>query len=462
MADTDPSAATHGVNEYETERVPDRALKGPAAFWGMYAGEHTAGTEFMIGPLFVAYGVGAGDLIFGLLLGNLAAVLTWRYLTTPVSMKLRFTLYHKLEQICGRSLAATYNLANGLLFCFLAGAMVTVSATAVGVPFPEVKMPGFTDLLPTGMAWGTVVLLLGIAMTAVAVRGYSVVARVANYAAPWMFLVFAACAIATLPKLDSLELSRIWTGVPQAGNLKIGFWGVFFFAWFCNAAVHLGMSDMSVLRYAKTRACGWAPAAGMYLGHCIAWISASLLYAYQLQRFAPGASVAPGPIVNEAVGWAGLICVVIAGWTTANPTIYRAGLAFQGMLPRISRTTATIIAGTVSTIAGLFPAIAMKLLDFVGIYGMVLAPVGAIIVVDVYFSKRLGIPGDPAAATGATFNVAALLAWIVPALIGFWAVGYFNMPLPTYATLPVWLGSGLLYILLAKPLGPKPVRASSP
>ena len=461
MADSDSSAGAQAVNEYETERVPDRALKGPAAFWGMYAGEHTAGTEFMIGPLFVAYGVGAGDLILGLLLGNLAAVLTWRYLTTPVSMKLRFTLYHKLEQICGRKLATIYNLANGLLFCFLAGAMVTVSATAVGVPFPDVTMPGFTDMLPTGVAWCTVVALLGVAMTAVAVRGYSVVAKVGNYAAPWMFLVFAACAIATLPKLESLEFAKIWTGVPQAGNLKIGFWGVFFFAWFCNAAVHLGMSDMSVLRYAKTRACVWAPAAGMYLGHCIAWISASLLYAYQLQRYGPGASVAPGPIVNEAVGWTGLICVVIAGWTTANPTIYRAGLAFQGMLPRISRTTATLVAGTVSTIAGLFPAVAMKLLDFVGIYGMVLAPVGAIIVVDVYFSKRLGILSDPAAATGSTFNVAALLAWIVPALIGFWAVGYFDMPLPTYATLPVWLGSGLLYILLAKPLGPKLARVSS-
>ena len=111
--------------------------------------------------------------------------------------------------------------------------------------------------------------------------------------------------------------------------------------------------------------------------------------------------------------------------------------------------------------AGLFPAVAMKLLDFVGIYGMVLAPVGAIIVVDVSFSKRLGFLSDPAAATGSTFNVAALLAWIVPALIGFWAVGYFDMPLPTYATLPVWLGSGLLYIVLAKPLGPKIARVVS-
>ena len=35
-------------SEYERERVPEKALKGPTAFWGMYAGEHTAGTEFMI------------------------------------------------------------------------------------------------------------------------------------------------------------------------------------------------------------------------------------------------------------------------------------------------------------------------------------------------------------------------------------------------------------------------------
>jgi NCS1 family nucleobase:cation symporter-1 len=441
-------------DEYENRPVPDKALKGPGSFWGMYAGEHTAGTEFMIGPLFVAYGVGAGDLIFGLLLGNLAAVLTWRYLTTPISMRLRVTLYNKLEKICGRKLVSVYNLSNGLLFCFLAGAMVTVSATAVGVPFPGVQMPTFSDTMPTGFAWSAVVIIIGAAMTVVAMRGYAFVAKVANFAAPWMFLIFVACALATLPKLESTELSRIWTGVPQEGKMKIGFWGVFFFAWFCNAAMHIGMSDMSVLRYAKKASCGWAPAAGMYLGHCIAWISASLLFAYQIQKFGDNASVAPGPMVYDAVGWAGLICVVIAGWTTANPTIYRAGLAFQGVMPSISRNTATLIAGIVCTVAGLFPAFAMKLLDFVGIYGMVLAPVGALIAVDVFLSKKVGITADPAQTLKMGFNPAALIAWVVPAAIGFWAVGHFNIPLPTYVTLPVWIGSGLLYLVISKVLHP--------
>jgi len=452
--------ALHPADEFERRPVPAGALKGAKSFWGMYAGEHTAGTEFMIGPLFVAYGVGAGDLILGLILGNLAAVLTWRYLTATIATRLRVTLYHKLEKICGRGLVTLYNFANGLLFCFLAGAMVTVSATAVGVPFPGVRMPGFGDAYPTGLAWSAVVVIIGTIMTFVAVRGYGFVAKIGHLAAPWMFLVFVACGLATLPKLESLELSRIWTGIPLEGKPKIGFWGVFFFAWFCNAAMHLGMSDLSVLRYARKASYGWASAAGMYLGHCIAWICASLLYALQLQQLGPDAAVAPGPMVFAAVGWAGLICVVIAGWTTANPTIYRAGLAFQGMIPKMSRTAATIIAGSVCTVAGLFPAFAMKLLDFVGIYGMVLAPVGAIIVVDVFLAKPLGLTSDPAEKFRSPFNLAAFLAWVVPAAIGFWSVGHFKMPLPTYATLPVWIGSGIFYIILSKLIQPKTAATS--
>ena len=53
----------------------------------MYAGEHAAGTEFMIGPLFLTAGVSAFDLIVGLLLGNLLAVLSWRFLTAEIAVK---------------------------------------------------------------------------------------------------------------------------------------------------------------------------------------------------------------------------------------------------------------------------------------------------------------------------------------------------------------------------------------
>jgi len=454
--------ALHVGDEFERRPVPEKALKGAKSFWGMYAGEHTAGTEFMIGPLFVALGVGAMDLILGLLLGNLAAVLTWRYLTATIATRERLTLYYKLEKICGRKLVVFYNFLNGVLFCFLAGAMVTVSATAVGVPFEGVRMPTFADTMPTGIAWCAVVVVIGAVMTFVAVRGYGVVAKVAHIAAPWMFLIFLACGVVMMAKLGTTDLIELLTP-PEGFEAKIGFWGVFFFAWFCNAAMHLGMSDLSVLRYARKASYGWASAAGMYLGHCIAWICAALLLVYWVREHGidPTEGEAPGPMVYDAVGWAGLICVVIAGWTTANPTIYRAGLAFQGMFPSMHRSMATIIAGTVCTVAALFPWFAMKLLGFVGIYGMVLAPVGAIIVVDVLLAKPLGLVSDPAEKFRSPFNVAALLAWVIPAALGFWAVGYFELPLPTYATLPVWIGSGVLYVILSKLMGPKAAASTS-
>lgn len=456
-----PQAVAAAGDEFEREPVPPSAQKGPTAFWGMYAGEHTAGTEFMIGPLFIAWGASAFDMIVGLLLGNLMAVLTWRFLTAEIATKHRLTLYCQLEKITGRRLVTLYNFFNGVLFCFLAGAMVTVSATAVGVPFGDrISMPTFADTMPTGFVWVATCLAIGTAMTFVAVRGYGVVARVGHIAAPWMFLVFLACGVVMLGKLGTANLGEL-IRPPEDGAGRIGFWGVVAFSWFCNSAMHLGMADLSIFRFARRPQYGWASAAGMLLGHYVAWICAALLLVYWVRAKGanPAVGVAPGPMVYDAVGWAGLVCVVIAGWTTANPTIYRAGLAFQGMLPSISRTTGTIIAGTVCTIAGVFPAIAMKLLDFVGLYGTVLAPVGAVIAVDHFLAHRVGILPEYAARTGTRFNVAVVLAWLIPVAVGLWlysAKGVNSFMLP----LPCWLACGVLYIVFSRLLnGSAPASA---
>lgn len=448
--------------EYEREPVPSNALKGWRSFLGMYAGEHVAGTEFMIGSLFLACGVSAFDLLAGLLVGNLLAVLSWTFICAPIATKIRLTLYYKLEKICGLRLVTIYNLANGILFCFLAGAMITVSATAIGMPF-HMKMPQLTDIYPNSIEWVVVVLCVGIVFALVAAWGYDMVARVANIISPWMILIFLACGIVSLPKLgvhsiiDFWEVAkeRIWPGFePLAGNVKFTFWHVMFFAWFCNAAMHMGMSDLSIFRYAKKWTYGFCSAAGMFIGHYMAWVSASLLYAVELSKagWAPGKgtppTIAPGPMAYEAVGLAGLICVVLAGWTTANPTIYRAGLAFQAIFTNSSRFALTLIAGLIATIAGLFPAIAMKLLDFVGLYGTILMPMGAIIFTDFYVFKKLGLKEDLAEKLRLQFNWAAGLAWILA--LAFCLVLNRIVGVQVYfLALPGWIMAGLLYVVLS-------------
>ena len=171
------------VNEFEREPIPKSKLKGLSSFIGMYAGEHTAGTEFVIGPLFVAHGASAFDLVIGLFIGNLLAVLSWGLLCAPIAVKSRLTMYFQLEKICGTSLVKVYNVVNGVMFCFLAGSMIAVSATAVGIPF-NLSMPSLSDMLPNSIGWIFTVFGVGALTTLVAMFGYRQVSRFANVAAP--------------------------------------------------------------------------------------------------------------------------------------------------------------------------------------------------------------------------------------------------------------------------------------
>lgn len=450
--------------EYERTPVPEKALKGSKAFWGMYAGEHAAGTEFMIGPLFLAAGASLKDLTIGLLIGNILAVLTWRYLVVPIAMNRRLTLYYQLEKIAGGNMVKIYNVTNGILFCFLAGAMITVSASAIGVPFGTRFVVPEAVFGLSGAGFTAIVAIVGIVITVVAAAGYNTVARFANIAAPWMILVFAACGVVSLAQMDAhsfAALKNIWNdGVSfvqtRNGPADFGLGKIIIFSWLCNAAMHLGMADLSIFRFSKSKSAGWAPAVGMFLGHYLAWICAALLLA-ALIATQPDASLAangkvqadPGFLAWNALGWTGIVVVVIAGWTTANPTIYRAGLAFQSLFKSAPKITGVVLAGLVATAAGAFPNLSAKLLDFVGTYGMILGPMGAIIFVNHYFAKKLGFHEDAADATGTKFNMAVLLAWLIPAIPGLWLI-LTGKVFAAYLVIPAWIASAILFVILGK------------
>ena len=447
--------------EFEREPVPKSKLKGWGSFLGMYAGEHAAGTEFMIGPLFLTAGVSAFDLIVGLLIGNLLAVLSWRFLTAEIAVKNRLTLYFQLEKICGKKLVTGYNLANGILFCFLAGSMITVSATAVGIPF-DMPMPKLTDTMPNGITWVVIVIAIGAVISLVASKGYDTVSKAANWMSPIIVLAFLACGVVALNQLGVSSFSDFWNiwgegSEPFPGQIKFTFWHVVLWSWFANAAMHIGMSDLSVFRFAKKASAGWMTAAGMYVGHYMAWIAAALLYAVYLKspealsflNNGQAPPVAPGPLANNAIGVFGIIAVVLAGWTTANPTIYRAGLAFQAIIPKASTFWVTIIAGTIATIAGLFPAFAMKLLGFVALYGFILAPIGAVIVFEHFFAENFGIQKNYAEVAGIKVNKAVLFAWAISFGLFYFISIQFDVFL-SFVTLPAWLLSGILFLIFSK------------
>ena len=73
--------------------VSPNKLQSGKKFAANYAGEHVAGTEFVIGALFVSWGVSTYDIVVGLLIGNFLAVLSWALVTAPIATDTRLTLY---------------------------------------------------------------------------------------------------------------------------------------------------------------------------------------------------------------------------------------------------------------------------------------------------------------------------------------------------------------------------------
>ena len=73
---------------YEFERAPvtEDKLEPGSYFAGLFSGEHVAATEFVIGALLVSFGASATDIVLGLLLGNLLAVLSWTFVCAPIAV----------------------------------------------------------------------------------------------------------------------------------------------------------------------------------------------------------------------------------------------------------------------------------------------------------------------------------------------------------------------------------------
>lgn len=64
----------------------------------------------VVGPLFVANGSTALDVVVGLLVGNFLGVLTWRFIVAPLAVTKRLTANYAIERVVGRRLMIVYDL----------------------------------------------------------------------------------------------------------------------------------------------------------------------------------------------------------------------------------------------------------------------------------------------------------------------------------------------------------------
>ena len=74
---------------------------------------------------------------------------------------------------------------------------------------------------------------------------------------------------------------------------------------------------------------------------------------------------------------------------------------------------------------------------------------GAIIFVDFYLMKRFGLREEYATCRGVSFNVAVLIAWLLPVAVGLFLIFQKGL-FAAYAVIPCWIACGTLYLALSK------------
>ncbi|WP_395943092.1 hypothetical protein [Brevundimonas sp.] len=410
-----------------TPIIPEAAKSqhGWKHFAGMFGGEHIAATEFVIGAAFVAMGVSTRDLLLGLVIGNGMAVLAWALLTAPIAVKTRLSLYAYLEKIAGPGITKLFNLANMVVYGAIAAAMINVSATAVRF---LLDIPVQLQWYPESLAFVAVVIVLGVVVVAVAAFGFDILARFSGACAPWMLAAFVCGGLTLMPalaqsvtgsphigalsELGTIANGAIWTGRTPDGDPGVGMWAVAGYAFGAIAALNLGLVDMALFRFAKKASYGYLSSVGMFLGHVIGWLAAGVMGAGA--ALLAGESLArldTGDVAHAALGLTGILVVIAAGWTTANASLYRAGLAASNLAPKLSRKAATLGLGVFIVALACFPAVYRAALPILVYSGVVLSPVGAIVMAEHYLFPRMGLTRYWVQHRGLSLSWPAVATW---------------------------------------------------
>lgn len=448
--------------------VPKHKLHDWTHFAGLYAAEHVAATEFVIGATFVALGAKTMDIIVGLLIGNILAILSWTFITAPIAVETRLSLYTYLKKIAGGKMSKLYDWANVLIFTVISAAMVTVSSTAVRFAF---DIPAQLNWYPSNFWFVLIVILVGTFVVFVAIYGFEAVSEFSGICAPWLFVMFASGALVLLPALSLDVLGTtlpeswsqivdignrsVWTGVNSDGNPGIGLLEVIGFGWAANTITHFGLVDMALLRFAKKKSYALATSTGMLFGHYIAWISAGIMGAGAAVIL--GKSIVeldPGDVAFYALGWSGFVIVIVAGWTTAITNLYRAGLAAQAVFTKYSSRTTTLAVGSAMVVIACFPFVFSQILPLLTYAGLLVVPVGAIVFTEHQIFPKIGYTRYWSKYQNYVHSMPAVASWALGLVFGF-GLNYLDVMSFYYLFIPTWFFTIMVYTLLAGKYGAK-------
>lgn len=442
--------------------ISKHRLYGPRRFWGMYAAEHVAATEFVIGATFVAWGVGLRDVLLAILLGNLFAIASWM-ICAQVAVDTRLSLFSYMKRIAGPHMQKISNFINAIFFAFVAVAMTTITASGVREIF---GVPIQVNWYPTSITFVILVFCVGMVIALISAFGFDFMTWISTVVGPWLLALFTVAGIVSIPIIvmhssdmsGVASLSDIW----KIGNTYVWvsnpdspmtFWHVLAFA--CGPfGHHLALSDMTFFRYGKKNY-GYTSIVAKFFGHGAAWLFAGVLgvaAAFLLNEDI--ANLDPGAVAGTVLGLIGSISIILAGVTTATPKLYRIGSALQTIFPNQSVKKMILISGVLISIVASFPFAFVILLESVAFLGAIVLPVGIIVATEHFIFPKIGYTPGWTHYKGLNVNKAFLYSWVGTMTLSIFLL-VSGLLHPNFAFVPAIFVSMISYIILASMMGAK-------
>ncbi|MEE4462715.1 hypothetical protein V2S84_11505, partial [Azotobacter chroococcum] len=216
---------------------------------------------------------------------------------------------------------------------------------------------------------------------------------------------------------------------------------------------HFGLIDMALLRYSRKKSYGLCTSSGMLFGHYIAWIAAGIMGAGTAVLLKTSiTALDPGDVAFHALGLSGFVIVIVAGWTTANANLYRAGLAAQAIFHNHSLKQTTLVVGIVTVIVACFPFVFSKMLPLLTYAGLLVVPVGAIVFAEHVIFPRIGLTRYWVTYRKLTHSTPAVASWGAGLVFGF-GLNALDIISFYYLFVPTWIFTIIVYTLMAKRYG---------
>ena len=400
-------------DEYESAPVPTDKRKSLLSVSSVWAGFPMIITGAMTGATLV-HGLGFGGGLAAMLIGN-ALLFVYVGMLSGLGAKTGFNFSLQASRTFGRK---GYIVCSALLSTLVIG-WFAVQTGLVGASMESVF----------GLDAAVVALVAGVLFTLFTLLGIRALAIIGAISVP-MFLVLGvyAAAQATSGGVD------VWSYEGDgATSLALGVGVTLVFALFADS----GTMTADFTRWAKTPRQAWiATSTAFPVGNLFAMIVGGVIAA---------ATAGTGDLFGIIAGQGGIFPIIAIAFLVINlgsvctHCLYNGAVGWSTILGGKMRVL-TVILGAVGVVAAAL-GIWGFFIDWLNLLGVIVPPIGAIIIVDQFVVRR-GAETDAVAA----FRWQPFAAWA----IGSGAALLVNIAAPDWSTVVVGLGvSALAYLALS-------------